>query len=55
MRLPTIPCVSRDKPRRELFTRTEQRILYNALIASYPSMDKETRRTAKFLIRDLFV
>jgi hypothetical protein len=43
------------KNRREYFTRDEQRILYHALVSDYETMDKETRKTAKFLIREMFV
>lgn len=45
----------RVKNRREYFTRDEQKILYSALVTNYETMDKETRKTAKFLIRELFV
>jgi hypothetical protein len=46
---------SKIKNRREHFTRDEQKILYHALVSTYETMDKETRKTAKFLIRELFV
>lgn len=46
---------TRVKNRREHFTHDEQKILYTALVSNYETMDKQTRKTAKFLIREMFV
>jgi hypothetical protein len=58
--IPTLRCEcgrpeARIKNRREHFTPDEQKILYHALVSTYEEMDKQTRKTAKFLIREMFV